>query len=99
MKFLECPYCKDQAAHLLELFVFPYPLWLNGMCRKCQERIKIDYGVVAEILFYLALGIAMGWMLGLFIHIESILFTVFLYGLFVSMPLMRGKKLFVKRAD
>lgn len=48
-------------------------------------------------MFFLAIGILFGWVITLFIQVDYILFAVIYYGIFVSIPVLRGKRLFTLR--
>lgn len=49
-----CPKCKDAFPWYLNIPILSY-LWLRGRCRKCKERISIEYPLVELLTGFLFL--------------------------------------------
>lgn len=64
-----CPKCKDAFPWYLNIPVLSY-LWLRGRCRKCKERISVQYPLVELLTGFLFLWLfhRYGWSVQFFAY-------------------------------
>lgn len=108
-KFLECPYCGQQALNsLLSLRSgFPIPWTMKDKCRKCGKKISYDPKVLRFIIINSIIVLILIGLLDSFIqnYIQSNNFIYkFIWGLVLVILLCQPfiifkRKLFIKRDE
>ncbi len=99
MRGLDCPCCKKDVLSLWELFIFPSPFWLTRTCQHCNEKVQFDFTVVIQIMLSMIVGVIFGRIIILFIPADYFLFNALLILLFIYIPFLLGKKLFIDKKN
>ena len=82
---------------LWEVFVFPSRFWLSKLCMHCNNKFRFNFKSIFLILVFLIVGIVLGNIIVMVFSIDSTVFEAIFLIFFVSIPLLLGKKLFIKR--
>lgn len=96
MKFIKCPYCKNDATKIWQLFVFPSRIWINRVCRNCKKNIRFNWQFIMFWMGSIIFGVISGNLIGKVITIESRLFVFSYITFFFILPAMTGMPLFLE---
>ena len=96
MKFIKCPYCKEDVTKIWQLFVFPSPIWINRVCRNCKEKIRFNWQFIMFWMGSILFGVVCGNLINKTITIESKLFVFSYMTFFFILPAITGMPLFLK---
>lgn len=94
MRYLECPYCKEDVIRFWELF-FPSSFWLHKSCRHCNKKVCFNFNTIMLIVFSLLAAIILCNIIDSVFLINMGIFGVGIVILFVYLPFFFGKKLFL----
>ena len=95
MEYLQCPYCKEQAAKGWELLIAQSNFWRTKKCRNCGKMIRFNTNTLYEIRLSLIIGIVLANTIGFFIDIDYFIFNFLFLLFFICIPIVMGRKLFV----
>ncbi len=94
---LLCPNCKKKAARAWELFFLFSPFMIKGQCRHCGKYIKINYNTLKWILISFVSCFIIGNIIKFIFLIKFILFDISFMIIFILLPFLLGKRLFILR--
>jgi hypothetical protein len=95
MNYLECPYCEKDAVRFWEFF-FLSPFWLHRSCRHCNKKVHFDFNTIKLVVYSLLAAIVLCNIIDRVFLINLGIFGVGIVLLFVCLPFLLGKKLFLK---